>query len=42
MILDDIVAKKKIKVEKRKNEIPIKELEKQALEKVKVERESQL
>ena len=40
MILDDIVAKKKIKVEKRKREIPIKELEKQALGKVKVERES--
>jgi len=39
LILDDIVAKKKIKVEKRKKEIPIKELEKQALEKVKVERE---
>lgn len=40
MILDDIVAKKKIRVDKRKKEIPIKELEKQALEKVKVERES--
>ncbi|WP_297429505.1 indole-3-glycerol phosphate synthase TrpC [Clostridium sp.] len=40
MILDDIVAKKKIRVEKRKKEIPIKELEKQALGKVKDERES--
>jgi indole-3-glycerol phosphate synthase len=40
LILDDIVAKKKIRVDKRKKEIPIKELEKQALEKVKVERES--
>ena len=40
MILDDIIAKKKIRVDKRKKEIPIKELEKQALQKVKVERES--
>jgi indole-3-glycerol phosphate synthase len=40
LILDDIVAKKKIRVEKRKKEIPIKELEKQALSKVKDERES--
>lgn len=40
MILDDIIAKKKIRVDKRKKEIPITELEKQALEKVKVERES--
>lgn len=40
MILDDIVEKKKIRVAKRKEEIPIKELEKQALAKVKVERES--
>ncbi|OOM78002.1 indole-3-glycerol phosphate synthase TrpC [Clostridium sp. BL-8] len=40
MILDDIVKKKKIRVEKRKTEIPIKELEKQALEKVKLEKES--
>ena len=40
MILDDIIAKKKIRVDKRKKEIPIKELEKQALAKVKVERES--
>lgn len=40
MILDDIVAKKKSRVTKRKKEIPIKELEKQALEKVKIERES--
>lgn len=40
MILDDIIAKKKVRVDKRKKEIPIKELEKQALEKVKVERES--
>lgn len=40
MILDDIVANKKSRVAKRKKEIPIKELEKQALEKVKVERES--
>jgi indole-3-glycerol phosphate synthase len=39
LILDDIVAKKKIRVDKRKKEIPIKELEKQALAKVKVERE---
>lgn len=40
MILDDIVAKKKIRVDKRKKEIPIKELEKQALGIVKVEKES--
>ncbi len=40
MILDDIVAKKKIRVDKRKQEIPIKELEKQALEKMRVEKES--
>ncbi len=40
MILDDIIAKKKIRVDKRKKEIPIQELEKQALSKVKVERES--
>ena len=40
MILDDIIAKKKIRVDKRKKEIPLKELEKQALSKVKVERES--
>ncbi|BCZ46532.1 indole-3-glycerol phosphate synthase [Clostridium gelidum] len=40
MILDDIIAKKKIRVDKRKKEIPIKELEKQALQKVKVEAES--
>jgi len=40
LILDDIIAKKKIRVDKRKKEIPIKELEKQALQKVKVERES--
>lgn len=40
MILDDIVAKKKIRTDKRKKEIPIKELEKQALQKVKVEKES--
>ena len=40
MILDDIIAKKKIRVDKRKKEIPITELRKQALEKVKVERES--
>jgi len=40
LILDDIIAKKKIRVDKRKKEIPITELEKQALEKVKVERES--
>lgn len=40
MILDDIVAKKKVRVDKRKKEIPIKELEKQALAKVKFERES--
>ena len=39
MILNDIIVKKKIRVEKRKKEIPIKELEKQALAKVKVERE---
>ena len=40
MILNDIIAKKKIRVDKRKKEIPITELRKQALEKVKVERES--
>lgn len=40
MILDEIVAKKKIRVGIRKEEIPITELKKQALEKVKVERES--
>jgi len=40
LILDDIVAKKRIRVDKRKKEIPIKELEKQALEKVKVEKEA--
>jgi len=40
LILDDIVAKKKIRVDKRKKEIPIKELEKQALGIVKVENES--
>lgn len=40
MILDDIIAKKKNRVDKRKKEIPIKELEKQALEKVEIERES--
>lgn len=40
MILDDIVESKKIRVAKRKKEIPIKELEKQALEKVKIEKES--
>lgn len=40
MILDDIVAKKKIRVDKRKQEIPIKELEKQALQIVEVEKES--
>ncbi|AWK52340.1 indole-3-glycerol phosphate synthase TrpC [Clostridium beijerinckii] len=39
MILDDIIGKKKIRVQKRKKEIPIKELEKQALAKVKVERD---
>lgn len=39
MILDEIITKKKIRVDKRKKEIPIKELEKQALQKVKVERE---
>lgn len=39
MILDDIVEAKKIRVAKRKAEIPIKELEKQALEKVKLEKE---
>lgn len=40
MILNDIIAKKKVRVDRRKKEIPIKELEKQALEKVKFERES--
>jgi indole-3-glycerol phosphate synthase len=40
LILDDIVAKKKVRVDKRKKEIPIKELEKQALAKVKFEKES--
>lgn len=40
MILDDIVESKKIRVAKRKKEIPIKELEKQALEKYKVEKET--
>lgn len=40
MILDDIIAKKKIRVDKRKKEITITELKKQALEKVKVEKES--
>lgn len=40
MILDDIVAKKKIRVDKRKQEIPIEELEKQALQIVKTEEES--
>lgn len=40
MILDDIVESKKIRVAKRKKEIPIKELEKQALEKYKVEKEA--
>lgn len=39
LILDDIVEAKKIRVAKRKAEIPIKELEKQALEKVKLEKE---
>lgn len=32
MILDEIVTKKKIRVEKRKNEIPIEEIRKQALD----------
>ncbi|WP_026886529.1 indole-3-glycerol phosphate synthase TrpC [Clostridium beijerinckii] len=40
MILDDIVEMKKIRVVERKKEIPIKELEKQALSKVKDEKES--
>lgn len=40
MILDDIIKKKKIRVDKRKKEIPITELKKQALQKVKVEVES--
>lgn len=40
LILDDIIAKKKIRVNKRKQEIPIKELEKQALQIVKAEKES--
>ena len=40
MILDDIVNSKKMRVAIRKEEIPIKELEKQALQIVKVERES--
>jgi indole-3-glycerol phosphate synthase len=40
LILDDIVEKKKIRVAKRKKEIPIKELEKQALQIVKVEKEA--
>ena len=40
MILDDIIEKKKVRVANRKQEIPIKELEKQALEKVKDEREA--
>lgn len=31
LILDDIIEMKKIRVEKRKKEIPMKELEKQAL-----------
>lgn len=39
MILDDIVAKKKIRVEKRKNEIPIEEVKKQALQIVNLENE---
>ena len=37
MILDDIVAKKKIQVEKRKYEIPIEEIKKQAMQIVKTE-----
>ncbi|MFW2487507.1 indole-3-glycerol phosphate synthase TrpC [Clostridium chromiireducens] len=40
MILDDIVEMKKIRVAERKKEIPIKELEKQALSKVNDEKES--
>lgn len=39
MILDDIVAKKKIQVEKRKCEISIEEIKKQALQIVKIENE---
>ena len=33
MILDDIVAKKKIRVEERKKQIPIGEIRKQAIDK---------
>ena len=39
MILDEIVAKKKIRVEKRKNEIPLEEVKKQAIDIVKFENE---
>lgn len=39
MILDDIVAKKKVRIEKRKNEIPIGEVKKQAEQIVKSENE---
>lgn len=39
MILDEIVVKKKIRVEKRKNEIPIEELKKRAMNIVKFENE---
>lgn len=39
MILDDIVAKKKIRVEERKNQIPLEEIKKQALAKCELERE---
>lgn len=40
MILDDIVKSKSMRVTNRKKEIPIKELEKQAIEKLKIEKES--
>ena len=39
MILDEIVAKKKLRVMKRKNEIPIEEIKKQALDIVNSENE---
>lgn len=39
MILDDIVAKKKIRVEERKKQIPIGEIRKQAIDKCNFERE---